>query len=173
MRLSSLDHTLLAFDEQQGVTLASPLATDITGAGTYASDWTLPGQLYGHFVRADRAHAKIVSIDASAARKVPVVSYDRLTVREYPNVDEPVVSVSTTYPGASASIIETQVTQILEGGEFGDKLRKLKAETDHLQYPGFPDAAVRLIHAWDSIQCPECRAEFTFAERWWGVQTGE
>ena len=44
-----------------------------------------------------------------------VVSYTRLTVREYPNVDEPVVSVSTRYPGASAKIIETQVTQILEG----------------------------------------------------------
>jgi hypothetical protein len=42
-----------------------------------------------------------------------------------------------------------------------------------LQMKGFPDAAVRLFHAWDSIQCPECRAEFTFAERWWGVQTGE
>ncbi len=33
---------------------------------------------------------------------IGVVSYDRLTVREYPNIDEPTVSVSTTYPGASA-----------------------------------------------------------------------
>ena len=32
-----------------------------------------------------------------------VVSYSRLTVREYPKVDEPVVSVSTSYPGASAT----------------------------------------------------------------------
>ena len=47
------------------------------------------------------------------------VSYSRLTVREYPNVDEPVVSVSTRYPGASARIIETQVTQILEGSIAG------------------------------------------------------
>ncbi|HEY7763479.1 MAG TPA: efflux RND transporter permease subunit [Aestuariivirgaceae bacterium] len=46
---------------------------------------------------------------------VGVVSYQRLTVREYPNIDEPVVSVSTTYPGASATIVESQVTQILEG----------------------------------------------------------
>ena len=30
-----------------------------------------------------------------------VVSYTRLSVREYPNVDEPVVSVQTRYPGAS------------------------------------------------------------------------
>ena len=48
-----------------------------------------------------------------------VVSYGRLTVREYPNVDEPVVSVSTSYPGASAAIIETQVTQVLEGSIAG------------------------------------------------------
>jgi aerobic carbon-monoxide dehydrogenase large subunit len=45
----------------------------ITGAGTYASDWNLPGQLYAHFVRADRAHAKIVSVDTSAALSAPGV----------------------------------------------------------------------------------------------------
>jgi len=43
-----------------------------------------------------------------------LVSYDRLTVREYPNIDPPVVNVETTYTGASAEIIETQVTQVLE-----------------------------------------------------------
>lgn len=48
-----------------------------------------------------------------------IVSYDRLTVREYPNVDEPTVSVSTTYPGASAAIVESQVTQVLEGSIAG------------------------------------------------------
>lgn len=48
-----------------------------------------------------------------------VVSFQRLTVREYPNVDEPVVSVTTSYPGASATIIESQVTQILEGSIAG------------------------------------------------------
>src|SRR5687767_5350432 len=48
-----------------------------------------------------------------------VVSFQRLTVREYPNVDEPIVSVSTEYPGASAAIVETQITQILEGSIAG------------------------------------------------------
>ncbi|MCX8995965.1 efflux RND transporter permease subunit [Rhizobiaceae bacterium BDR2-2] len=50
---------------------------------------------------------------------VGIVSYDRLVVREYPNIDEPVVSVVTNYSGASASIIETQVTQVLEGSIAG------------------------------------------------------
>jgi multidrug efflux pump len=50
---------------------------------------------------------------------IGVVSYQRLTVREYPNVDEPTVSVSTSYPGASAAIVESQVTQVLEGSIAG------------------------------------------------------
>ncbi|WP_299199581.1 efflux RND transporter permease subunit [uncultured Amphritea sp.] len=45
---------------------------------------------------------------------VGAVSYDRLTVREYPKIDVPVVTVETNYPGASSSIIESQVTQIIE-----------------------------------------------------------
>src|SRR6185295_12782185 len=39
----------------------------LTGRGKYVSDWNLPGQAYGHFVRSDRAHADIVSLDATAA----------------------------------------------------------------------------------------------------------
>ena len=50
---------------------------------------------------------------------VGIVSYDRLTVREYPQIDEPQVSVVTRYPGASARIIESQVTQVLEGSIAG------------------------------------------------------
>jgi carbon-monoxide dehydrogenase large subunit len=46
----------------------------ITGAGTYASDWNLPGQLYAHFVRSDRAHAHIAAIDVSEALKQPGVA---------------------------------------------------------------------------------------------------
>jgi multidrug efflux pump len=45
---------------------------------------------------------------------VGLMSFSRLTVREYPNIDEPVVTVSTTYTGASAEIIESQVTKPLE-----------------------------------------------------------
>ncbi|HKO68316.1 MAG TPA: efflux RND transporter permease subunit [Burkholderiaceae bacterium] len=45
---------------------------------------------------------------------IGAISYTRLDVREYPRIDEPVVSVNTTYPGASADVIESQVTKILE-----------------------------------------------------------
>ncbi len=43
-----------------------------------------------------------------------VMSFMRLTLRELPNIDPPVVSVEVTYPGASAAVVETRVTQILE-----------------------------------------------------------
>jgi len=42
------------------------------------------------------------------------VSYDRLAVREYPRIDLPVVTVDTRYLGASAEIIESQVTKPME-----------------------------------------------------------
>ena len=43
-----------------------------------------------------------------------LVSLQTLTIRQYPNIDSPVVTVVTRYPGASASIIETQVTDPIE-----------------------------------------------------------
>ncbi|MDR0563674.1 MAG: efflux RND transporter permease subunit [Azoarcus sp.] len=45
---------------------------------------------------------------------VGVMSYSRLTVREYPNIDEAVVTVDTTYTGASAEIVESRITKPLE-----------------------------------------------------------
>lgn len=45
---------------------------------------------------------------------VGIIAYDRLSVREYPNIDEPVVTVETSYPGASAEVVESRVSNILE-----------------------------------------------------------
>ena len=45
----------------------------VTGQGKYASDWNLPGQLYGAFLRSDRAHAEIGSIDMRPALAMPGV----------------------------------------------------------------------------------------------------
>jgi multidrug efflux pump len=45
---------------------------------------------------------------------VGVIAFSRLPVRQIPNVDTPVVTVNTTYPGASAQVIESQVTQPIE-----------------------------------------------------------
>jgi len=45
---------------------------------------------------------------------IGAVSFNRLAVREYPKIDEPVVTVSVRYAGASAEVIESQVTKPLE-----------------------------------------------------------
>ncbi|MBI4191967.1 MAG: xanthine dehydrogenase family protein molybdopterin-binding subunit [Betaproteobacteria bacterium] len=45
----------------------------ITGRGRYASDWNLPGQLHAAFLRSDRAHAEIVSVNAAPALERPGV----------------------------------------------------------------------------------------------------
>ena len=43
-----------------------------------------------------------------------VVSFSKLSVREYPRIDEPVVTVNTRLLGASSEVIESQVTKPLE-----------------------------------------------------------
>lgn len=43
-----------------------------------------------------------------------ILSFLQVPVREYPDTSPPIVSVSTSYPGASAEIVETQITQLIE-----------------------------------------------------------
>jgi carbon-monoxide dehydrogenase large subunit len=45
----------------------------LTGQGRYTADWNLPGQLYAAFLRADRAHAEIASVNTAAALAAPGV----------------------------------------------------------------------------------------------------
>lgn len=48
-----------------------------------------------------------------------VIAFTRLTLRELPNIDPPIVSVGVAYPGASAAVVETRITQILEDAVSG------------------------------------------------------
>ncbi len=43
-----------------------------------------------------------------------LLAYDRLPLREFPNIDPPVVSVDTVYRGASADVVESRITRIIE-----------------------------------------------------------
>ncbi|WNO10767.1 efflux RND transporter permease subunit [Teredinibacter sp. KSP-S5-2] len=43
-----------------------------------------------------------------------VIAFDRLPLREYPDIDSPVVSIRTDYPGAAASVVESRITQLIE-----------------------------------------------------------
>ena len=43
-----------------------------------------------------------------------LLAYDRLPLRQYPDIDPPVVSIQTSYPGASANVVETRLTELIE-----------------------------------------------------------
>lgn len=43
-----------------------------------------------------------------------IVCFSMLPLREYPDIDSPVVTISTDYPGASAEIVESKITQPIE-----------------------------------------------------------
>ena len=43
-----------------------------------------------------------------------IVAFDRLPLREYPDIDPPVVSIETVYRGAAANVVESRITQVIE-----------------------------------------------------------
>lgn len=45
---------------------------------------------------------------------VGVLSFDRMSLREYPNIDPPIVTVDTRYLGAPAQVVENRITKIIE-----------------------------------------------------------
>ena len=59
-----------------------------------------------------------------------VISFERLPVREYPDIDPPVVSIESEYPGAAAAVVETRVTQIVEDAISGiEGIRSIDSES--------------------------------------------
>ncbi len=48
-----------------------------------------------------------------------IMAFTRLTLRELPNIDPPIVSIDVSYPGAAAAVVETRVTQVLEDAVSG------------------------------------------------------
>src|SRR5690554_944710 len=50
---------------------------------------------------------------------IGIMAFSRLTLRELPAIDPPIVSVDVNYPGASAAVVETRITQVLEDAVSG------------------------------------------------------
>jgi multidrug efflux pump len=60
-------------------------------------------------------HRPVLAIMLSLALVLfGVIGYTRLSVRELPDIDPPIISVSTVLPGANAQVVETAVTDVLE-----------------------------------------------------------
>ncbi|WP_404366187.1 efflux RND transporter permease subunit [Marinobacter sp.] len=54
-----------------------------------------------------------------------------LPVREYPDIDPPQVSISTDYTGAAAEVVDTQITQLVEGAISGiEGIRSIESSTE-------------------------------------------
>ena len=61
---------------------------------------------------------------------IGLASYDKLTIREYPDIDRPVVTVTTVYTGASSKILERDVTEIIEDSLSGiSGIREITSES--------------------------------------------
>ncbi len=60
-----------------------------------------------------------------------LVAFDRLPLREYPDIDSPVVSVETLYPGAAANVVESRITQVIEDRIAGvEGIRFIESESE-------------------------------------------
>src|SRR5919106_5851304 len=75
----------------------------LTGQGRFTADWNLPGQLYGVFLRSDRAHAEIVSISVDTARRMPGVQLI-LTGADTAELKTP--PPMFTYPGKGGGMLK-------------------------------------------------------------------
>ena len=79
----------------------------LTGRGQYTADWNLPGQLYGYFLRSDRAHAEILSIKKSEQCFV-------FTGEDTKDLKDPPPLVR--YPGRGGSALKVPHRDILARG---------------------------------------------------------
>ena len=61
------------------------------------------------------------------------IGYNYLGVREYPSVDNPIISVSCSYPGANADVIENQITEMC----IRDRYAELTFSDVYRHYPEY------------------------------------
>jgi carbon-monoxide dehydrogenase large subunit len=81
----------------------------LTGQGKYTSDWNLPGQLHAHFLRSDRAHAEIASLDVSSALSSPGVKAV-YTGKDFDCKTEPPL---VKYPGKGGAMLKQPHRDVL------------------------------------------------------------
>ncbi len=103
----------------------------VTGQGRYTADWSLPGQTYGVFLRADRAHAEILSLDKSAALALPGV-LAVLTGEDIAKAGYKSPPPMVTYPGKDGMKLRHPFRPVLAQGRVrhvGEEVALVVAET--------------------------------------------
>ncbi len=84
----------------------------VTGQGKYTSDWNFPNQAHAHFLRADRAHAILKSLDASAALAMPGV-LAVLTGEDTKKAEYKTSPQLVRYPGKGGAMIRVPHREVL------------------------------------------------------------
>jgi len=103
----------------------------VTGQGKYTSDWNLPGQLHGAFLRSDRAHAEILSVNTRPAAAMPgviAVLTGADLARENLKVAQPIFK----FPGKGGMMLKVPHRDVLATGRVrfvGQEVALVVAET--------------------------------------------
>src|SRR5947209_14276846 len=131
----------------------------VSGAALYTHDRRLPGMLYGRVVRSPHAHARVLRVDASAARRIPGV---RAVVGA---TDEEVVEGSNKAAGEAAKKNRTEAggAEAAAGGKVvlfaGQPVAAVAADT-----PEVAEDAVRAIRVEYEVLPHVVRAEDSMKE---------
>jgi carbon-monoxide dehydrogenase large subunit len=103
----------------------------VTGQGRYSADWSLPGQLHACFLRSDRAHAEIVSLDVKRALAAPgVVAV--LTGKDTTQAGFKTAPAMVKWPGRGGTAIKVPHRDVLANGRVrfvGQEVALVVAET--------------------------------------------
>jgi aerobic carbon-monoxide dehydrogenase large subunit len=107
----------------------------LTGAGRYVDDIKLPGMLHAAFVRSPIAHARVLSVDASAARELPgvvaVLTGAELEEMTVPGPDALMALMGWAGPTPQFTLLATDKVRLV-----GDPLAVVIAESRYLAEDG-------------------------------------
>jgi carbon-monoxide dehydrogenase large subunit len=106
----------------------------VTGRGRYTADYQYDGQVVGHFLRADRAHARILSIDLEQAIKVPGV-LDIVTGADLVAAGWKGTPSTSFFKGVGGSSLRVPFRTGLAHGRVrfvGEPVALVVAETEHI-----------------------------------------
>jgi carbon-monoxide dehydrogenase large subunit len=121
----------------------------VTGQGRYTDDYHFDGQVAAHFLRADRAHAKIKTIDTDAARKLPGV-LDILTGADLVATGWKGPPVMAFFKGVGGSSVRVPLRTALAHGRVrfvGEPVALVIAQTEYLAQ----DAAERIVIDYEDL----------------------
>ena len=107
----------------------------LTGAGRYVDDIKLPGMLHAAFVRSPMAHARVLSVDVSAARALPgvvaVLTGAELEAMTVPGPDALMALMGWTGPTPEFTLLATDKVRLV-----GDPVAVVVAESRYLAEDG-------------------------------------